>query len=100
MIIFSTGASTLTYMLNDMMDLSYGIWAGCFCIMGSILGMLLLDMIITKLDRQSPQVFLLCLILTISAIAVPILGYKTLSGKKDLLKFHSICPIPVPDNKI
>ena len=54
MIIFSTGASTLTYILNDMMDLSYGIWAGCFCIMGSILGMLLLDMIIKILERQSP----------------------------------------------
>jgi len=51
MIIFSTGASTLTYILNDMMDLSYGIWAGCFCIMGSILGMLLLDMMLQRIGR-------------------------------------------------
>ena len=91
MIIFSTGASTITYIINDMMDLSYGIWAGCFCIMGSLIGMHLLDLIMKRLDRQSPQVFLLCFILCISAIAVPILGYSTL--KKDMFRFHNICSI-------
>lgn len=43
MIIFSTGASTLTYILNDLLNVSYGIWAGLFCIAGSIIGMKLLE---------------------------------------------------------
>ena len=43
MIIFSTGASTMTYILNDLLNVSYGLWAGLFCIMGSIIGMNLLE---------------------------------------------------------
>lgn len=74
MIIFSTGASTLTYVLNDMLDLSYGLWAGAFCILGTSAGMYLLEKLMRRLKRQSPQVFLLCFILTISAVAVPYFG--------------------------
>jgi len=74
MIIFSTGASTLTYIINDLLNVSYGIWAGLFCIMGSIIGMNLLEIWMRKVQRQSPQVILLCIILTISAIAVPLFG--------------------------
>ena len=43
MIIFSTGASTFTYMLNDLLNLSYGMWTSSFCILGTIGGMILLD---------------------------------------------------------
>ena len=54
MIIFSTGASTLTYILNDMLNISYGIWASSFCILGTIGGMYLLDKLMRKIQRQSP----------------------------------------------
>ena len=36
MIIFSTGASTLTYILNDMLDLTYGFFTGFFCLAGTV----------------------------------------------------------------
>lgn len=92
MIIFSTGASTMTYVLNDMLDISYGIWAGSFCIVGAIIGMQLLDLLMKRVQRQSPQVFLLCFILSISAVAVPFFGISQLKGKKDILRFHNLCP--------
>lgn len=51
MIIFSTGASTFTYLLADMLPVSYGIWVGSFCVLGTIIGMILLDKIMSKLGR-------------------------------------------------
>lgn len=74
MIIFSTGASTMTYLINDMLDISYGVWVGSFCILGTIVGMVLLNTIMKKLGRQSPLVILLSFILGISALSVPIFG--------------------------
>ena len=42
MIIFSTGASTMIYIINGMLDISYGMWVGGFCFIGTFLGMNLL----------------------------------------------------------
>ena len=74
MIIFSTGASTLTYLLAGMLEVSYGLWVGSFCIIGTVVGMLILKNLMNKLNRQSPLVILLSFILGISAISVPIFG--------------------------
>jgi uncharacterized membrane protein YfcA len=51
MIIFATGASTTTYILNGMLDVSYGLWVGGFCFVGTFFGMKLLDSIMKKFDR-------------------------------------------------
>jgi uncharacterized membrane protein YfcA len=51
MIIFSTGASTVTYMINDLLMFSYGFWAGFFCIIGTILGMFLLEKWMRRVQR-------------------------------------------------
>ena len=74
MIIFATGASTTTYIINGMLKLDYGLWVGGFNVFGTIVGMQLLNRIMKKLDRQSPLVFLLVLIFFISVVAVPIFG--------------------------
>ena len=92
MIIFSTGASTMTYIISDMLDLSYGAWVGSWNVVGSLIGMYLLEKIMKKLDRQSPLVILLSSILGISAIAVPVFGSKQLEGKAHLWALGSICP--------
>ena len=42
MIIFSTGASTITYIFANMLDITYGLWIGSFCILGTMIGMFLL----------------------------------------------------------
>lgn len=78
MIIFSTGASTMTYIIAEMLDVTYGLWIGSFCILGTLLGMSLLESVMKKLGRQSPLVILLSFILGISAVAVPAFGVPQL----------------------
>lgn len=51
MIIFATGASTMTYILNGMLDVYYGVWVGSFCVIGTFFGMKLLDNLMKKFDR-------------------------------------------------
>lgn len=74
MIIFSTGASTMTYVAAGKLDVSYGLWVGSFCIFGTIIGMSILNTCMRRIGRQSPLVFLLTFILGISALAVPYFG--------------------------
>lgn len=91
MIIFSTGASTITYVFADMLDITYGLWIGSFCILGTMLGMFLLQKLMKKLRRQSPLVILLSFILGISAVAVPLFGYQQVENEADFFEFGSIC---------
>ena len=51
MIIFSTGASTLTFILNELLILQYGIWVGIFCVVGSVIGMYSMDILMLKVKR-------------------------------------------------
>ena len=51
MIIFATGASTTTYILNGMLDVGYGLWVGSFCAVGTYFGMKLLDSLMKKFNR-------------------------------------------------
>jgi uncharacterized membrane protein YfcA len=74
MIIFSTGASSMTYIIEGQLDVSYGVWVGGFNVIGTLLGMFLLNTIMKRLGRKSPLVILLSFILGISAVAVPIFG--------------------------
>ena len=91
MIIFSTGASTISYLLNGMLDYSYGLWVGSFCVIGTIGGMILLDKVMKKFDRQSPLVMLLAFIMGISCIAVPYFGLARLDTSKDIWAMGSLC---------
>lgn len=91
MIIFSTGASTCTYIISGMLNLGYGGWIGGFCFLGTFLGMKLLNFVMKKFNRQSPLVFLLSFIFIISVIAVPIFGAKSLQGVENLWEFSNIC---------
>ena len=91
MIIFSAGAAVMTYLFAGMINLSYGIWVGGFCIIGTFLGMWLLNTIMKRLNRQSPLVFLLTFIFFISVIAVPVFGIQQLKGQENLWATNSIC---------
>jgi len=74
MIIFSTAASTLSFILNGQLNVPYGLWIGFFCIVGSMMGMRVMKKVMKNLGRQSPQVMLLCFVLFISAVAVFVFG--------------------------
>lgn len=95
MIMFSTAASSTVYILFGMLHLSYALWLGAWCALGSVLGLYLLDMVTEKYNRQSPIVMVLTFILGISALLVPIFGAINLVGQAkagaDITKFSSIC---------
>ena len=91
MIIFSTGASTMSYIIADLLNMSYGLWVGSFCMLGTLVGMYLLDKLMKKLNRQSPLVFLLVFIFVISVIAVPVFGIQQLQGEDNIWATSSIC---------
>jgi uncharacterized membrane protein YuzA (DUF378 family) len=71
------------------LDVTYGLWVGGFNVLGTLIGMFLLNTIMKKLGRKSPLVILLSFILGISAIAVPIFGLQQLP--KDPWAFGNIC---------
>jgi uncharacterized membrane protein YfcA len=91
MIIFSTGASSLIYIIQGNLDIYYGLWIGGFCIIGTIAGMFLLEKLMDRIARQSPLVMLLTLILAISALAVPYFGLKQLKGEENPMTWGKIC---------
>ena len=91
MIIFATGASTTTYILNGMLDIGYGCWVGGFCFVGTYFGMKLLDTLMKRFDRQSPLVMLLAFIFVISVIAVPYFGFQQVRGQDNLWVLTNIC---------
>ncbi len=91
MIMFSTGASTMTYIISGMLDIGYGGWVGGFCFLGTFFGMQLLAIVMKKFNRQSPLVFLLSFIFIISVIAVPIFGAKSLQGVENLWELSDMC---------
>jgi uncharacterized membrane protein YfcA len=74
MIMFSTTASSVIYILYKILELDYAIWIGLWCSCGSLLGIILLEKINKKLNRQSPIVMVLAFVLGLSAILVPIFG--------------------------
>jgi uncharacterized membrane protein YfcA len=74
MIIFSTGASTMTYIINDMLNIQYGFLVALSSLLGSCIGMILLDIVLRKMNRQSPLVFMLVFMFFSSLIAVPYFG--------------------------
>lgn len=75
MIIFSTGASTTTYIINNLLKTDYALFIGAFQIFGTLIGMFVLKKFMNKIGRQSPLVILLAFILGISSVAVPFFGY-------------------------
>ena len=95
MIMFSTAASTAVFMINDMILYDYALWIGFWCFFGSVVGLIMLNKIMKKLNRQSPIIILLSFILGISALIVPIFGvidFINLTDKgNNIWEFGSIC---------
>ena len=59
MIFFGTAVSTFSYIINDMLNYSYGLFIAFWSILGTYFGMMALEKIMKKLGRQSPLVILL-----------------------------------------
>ena len=74
MVIYSTASSSFVYFLYDLLDVYYGLWLGALCTMSVMVGILILTNVLKKFNRQSPIVFILSLVLFISAVTVTVSG--------------------------
>ena len=72
MIMFSTFASSVIYISYGALNLKFALWLGLWSIVGSISGMILVDNLIRKYNRQSILVFILVFVLGISTIMIPV----------------------------
>ena len=54
MIIFASGATTVSYLFNGMLNIPYSLWLGVFCMIGSCVGMYFMLKLMKYLNRQSP----------------------------------------------
>ena len=95
MIMFSTFASSVIYISYGALNQQFAIWLGLWSIIGILGGIHLVDSLIKKYKRQSIIVFILCLVLAISAILVPIFNgletWQRFEEGKTIWKFTSIC---------
>ena len=62
MIIFASGASTVSYIFNGMLNIPYSIWLGTFCMLGSCVGMYFMLKIMKKFNRESPLLLVLIVV--------------------------------------
>ena len=81
-----------------MLNIHYGLWIGFWCALASLLGLIALNSVMKKFDRQSPLVFMLTFVMGISAILVPLFGIIDVLDKLsdttlnyDILGFNNIC---------
>ena len=51
MMIFSAGASATVYVINDMINIPYGIWINAIVVFGTIAGMIALNWLMNKINR-------------------------------------------------
>ena len=72
MIMFSTFASSVIYISYGALNTDYAQWLGFWSVIGIMSGIGLVNSLIKKYNRQSILVFILVLVLGISAVMVPI----------------------------
>jgi len=89
MVLFSTGAVTVIYVIQGLLFISYGLWIGCFCVTGTLMAMTIFAWIMKKLGRKSPLVMLLSFVLGLSALAVLYFGFKFMPAKP--WEFSNMC---------
>ena len=83
LVMFTTFGSSITYIILRTLNPTYAVWTGSWCIIGTYIGMKLLDIMMKKWGRQSLIVFLLAGILGISALLIPIFGAMDLLEQFD-----------------
>jgi uncharacterized membrane protein YfcA len=95
MILFSTSASSIIYVIYRILNLQFSLWISLWCSCGSLLGLYILNKIIRRFDRQSPVVFALTSVLALSSLLIPLFGFLELAshpqGLSQAIEFHSIC---------
>ena len=95
MIMCSTFASSVIYISYGALNLEYGLWLGLWSNLSILLGIIIVNTVIHRTKRQSIIVFILCLVLGLSALLVPVFNlvevYNDYSLGKDIFSLTSIC---------
>lgn len=71
MILYSSTASSVIYFTYGALDLQFAAWISFWCSVGVIIGLLLFERLFKQSKRYSIIVFILAIVLGISAIVVP-----------------------------
>ena len=97
LVLFSTVNSCLMNYHNDFLDFEYACWISAFALLGSILGMLVMDKVVKMTGKASIMVWVLLLVFVISTISTPIFGAFSLNenakGGHDIYAFSPLCII-------
>ena len=95
MIMFSTAASSLLYISYGTLNLQFAVWLGAWSVVGIVLGLVIVDLLLKKYNRQSILVFILVFVLGVSAVLVPIFNglevWQQMEQGHDIWKFTSVC---------
>jgi len=95
MIMYSTFSSSFIYLIFGTLNIQYACWIAFWCVLGTMIGLKVLDTVMKKFQRQSPIVILLACLMAMAAIMVPIFGGLDLKEQKDagidILAFKSLC---------
>lgn len=62
------------YILMGMLHIKFGLWIGCWSIVGSMIALVIIGKLIQRFNRQSPIAMLMCFISALSGIMTPIIG--------------------------
>lgn len=95
---YSTFAASLIFILNDSLDIRYGLWISLWSVIGTLFGLCGANWYMKKSGRQSIIVWCLVIIFVLSTIAIPLFGGMSLHNEwkngANLMLFKSPCKQP------
>ena len=95
LVLFASLSNSILYSLAGMMYYRWAIWQGIFTLFGSYAGLKLINDAVKKTGRVSIIVFLLALIIILSAVVIPansaIDMYYSIQKGDDVFAFSWIC---------
>jgi uncharacterized membrane protein YfcA len=95
LVMFGTLSNSALYALGKQLYWAWGFWQGTFTVIGSILGLKMISSAIKKTGRVSLLVFMLAIVIGVSAIVIPINATLTmiedLEAGENVFGFKWIC---------
>ena len=74
LVIFSSMATTTQFALSGELDWNYAVVQGAFVIVGSCIGLCVMNSVVKKTGKQSPVVIILAFLIAAAAIVMPLFG--------------------------
>ena len=95
LVMFGTFSNSALYALSKQLYWGWAFWQATFTVVGSILGLKMISSAIKRTGRVSLLVFMLAIVIGISAIVIPVNATLTMiediSDGKNVFAFKWIC---------